>query len=114
MDVSLTLESTSVVSLANYKFVSNHSSPDLRYLPARDDGDRTMKHSSSELDMCGIPITPLVLRAPARAHDGQVEVSGWEKFGVPSCAVVHSAIWRYCCKKMRLLNRCLVLRFSVW
>ena len=69
-EVSLTLESTSEVSLANRKILSDRSSPDFRYLPARHEGDRTMKHSSSELVVRGVLIAPLVLCARL------VEVSG--------------------------------------
>jgi hypothetical protein len=59
--VSLTLGSTSVVSLANCKILSNRSSQDFRYLPARDEGDRTMKHSSMGLKMYRMLVVPFVL-----------------------------------------------------
>jgi len=51
MEVSLTLESTSEVSLANRKILSNRSLLDNSYLPAGDNGDRAMKNISSKLDM---------------------------------------------------------------
>jgi hypothetical protein len=77
MVVPLTLGSTNEDSLANHKILSHRSSPDIRYyLPASDDGDRTMKHSSSELDMRGILVVPLVLCAPAGVHVDVVEVPG--------------------------------------
>jgi hypothetical protein len=63
---------TTEVSLANRKILSNRSSPDFRYLPARDEGDRTMKHSSSELGMRGILVVPLVLCALTSVHAGLV------------------------------------------
>jgi hypothetical protein len=70
-EVSLTLGSTSEVSLANCKILSNRSSPDFRYLPARDEVDRTMKHSSSELGMRGTLVAPLVLCALTIFHVGR-------------------------------------------
>jgi hypothetical protein len=75
-EVSLTFRSTSEVSLANCKILSNRSSPDFRYLPARDEVDRTMKYSSSELGMHGILVAPCFLFALTSAHVGLVEVSG--------------------------------------
>lgn len=71
----LTLGSTSEVSLASRKILSNRSSPDFRNLPARDEGART-KPSSSVLGMRGIMVTPL-LGALTSVHVGLVEVPGW-------------------------------------
>jgi hypothetical protein len=91
---SLTLWSTNEDSLANRKIPSHRSSPDIRYyLPASDDGDRTMKHSSSDLDMRGILVVPLVLCALTSVHVGLVEVSGGSlrvmrlRFGCDCCWV---------------------------
>ena len=71
--MSLTLGSASKVSLASRKFLSNRSTSDFRYLPARSDGDRTIKYSSSELGMRGMPVDPSVLHA---FDVGLMEVSG--------------------------------------
>jgi len=74
MEVSLTLESTTKVSLANRKILSNRSLLDISYLPASDNGDCTMKNISSKLDMRGILVLLLVLFALTRTHVGLVEV----------------------------------------
>jgi len=44
MEVLLTLKSTSEIPLVNSKILPNRSSPDLRYLPTSDDGDRAIKN----------------------------------------------------------------------
>ena len=75
MEVSLTLESSSEVSLANRKILSNHSLPDISYVPASDNGERAMKNISSELDMRGILVVLLVLFALTSTHVGLVEES---------------------------------------
>jgi hypothetical protein len=75
-EVSLTLESTSEVSLASRKILSNCSSSDFRYLLARDEGEPTVKLSSSELDMRGILVVPLVHCVLTSVHVGLLEVTG--------------------------------------
>ena len=69
-EVSLTLWSTGKFSLVNRKILS---SPDFRCLPARDEVDCAIKHSSSELGMRGILVVPLVLCALPSLHVGLVE-----------------------------------------
>jgi len=73
MEASLTLESTSEVSLANCKTLSIRSSPEVRYLPARVDSDRTIENSSMEFDMGGILVVLLALFALVSSHVGLVE-----------------------------------------
>lgn len=51
--------------------MSNRSSSVFRYLPAGDEGDRTMAHSSSDLGMRGIPVVPLVFCAITSVHVGR-------------------------------------------
>jgi hypothetical protein len=75
-EVSFTLWSTSDITLANRKILSDCSSPDFRYLPARDEGEPTVKLSSSDLDMRGILVVPLVLCALTGVHVQLVEVTG--------------------------------------
>jgi hypothetical protein len=75
MERSLTFGSTSEVSLANRRILSNRSSLEFKYLPASDDGDRTMKHSF-ELEMRGILVVPLVPCALTSIHVGLVEMTG--------------------------------------
>jgi len=71
-EVSLTLGSAGVFSLANRKILSNCSSPDFRYLPSSDEGDCAMKHSL-ELGMRGILADPLVLCASPSVHVGRLK-----------------------------------------
>ena len=122
-----TLGSASEVSLACYKILSNRSSRDFGHLPARDKGDRAMKHPSSELCMRGILGAPLVLFACAGVHVGRWNCRADRRalfvFALAATAaglmerswrvgmfvrlksawctlleVDHSAVWRCCCK----------------
>jgi len=74
-DMSLTLGSATEVLLANCKILLNLSPPNFRHLPSSDEGDRTMKHSSSELSMHSIMVVPLVLCSLTSVHVGLVEAS---------------------------------------
>jgi hypothetical protein len=74
--VSLTLGSTSEVSLANRKILSNRCLTDFGYLPATVDVDRTMEHTSLGLKMHAMLVVPLVLYVPTSVHVGLMEVVG--------------------------------------
>ena len=80
-EVPLTLVPTIEVSLANHKNLSNCPSPDFMYLPTRDDSDWTIKHPSTNLNMCGIFVALMVLCVLTRVH------VGWWKCQADWCAV---------------------------